>query len=165
MSFWTAEMKSAASDRMKKIWSDSTERKKRSISARRPPKCPGCGESDISKFYQDKNGKRTNARCIECHKTECKRRWHSKSQIEKHATRVRSMYGITPEQFLEMYEKQGGKCAICEEKPTTMRGLHVDHCHDTKRVRGLLCHGCNTGIGALKESPKLFNNAIKYLEV
>jgi hypothetical protein len=73
------------------------------------------------------------------------------------------MYGITPDEFKAMFEKQKGLCAICGELPRTKRNLHVDHCHATGKVRGLLCNGCNTGIGALKESPKIFTNAIKYL--
>jgi hypothetical protein len=163
MSFWTAEMKYAASDRMKKIWSDSSERQNRSISVRRPPKCPGCGENDISKFYQDNSGKRTNAHCKECHKQKCKTRWHSKTPIEKQATRVKAMYGISPEEYIEMHKQQDGKCAICEEKPTTKRGLHLDHNHSTGQVRGLLCHGCNVALGSFKENTDLLGKAIEYL--
>ena len=74
-----------------------------------------------------------------------------------------TMYGITPQQYIEMYTKQDGKCAICRQEPTTERGLHIDHCHKTKVVRGLLCHGCNTGIGAMREDASIMQRAIKYL--
>jgi len=125
--------------------------------------CKQCGVSGLENFYV-KDGKRTNSMCKECHKAACKVRWHSKTQQEKQATRVRTMYGINPEEYLELYTVQEGKCAICGEEPTTQRGLHLDHCHATGTVRGLLCHGCNTGIGSLKDDPELLRKALNYLE-
>jgi hypothetical protein len=129
---------------------------------KKPPYCPGCGTSDINAFYLDKNGNRVQVNCKECHKKICRERWSSMTPLERKASRA-SMYGLTPEQFLEMYHKQEGKCAICKEPPTTERGLHIDHCHETKIVRGLLCHGCNTGIGSMKENISILKCAISYL--
>jgi len=163
MRTWTEEMRSAASERMAALWTDPAVRESRRLSARVPGACPDCGESDLKNFYLDKRGNRANSRCKECHKIACRLRWHSKSAIEKQATRVHAMYGITPQELLRLYEAQGGRCAICHQPPKTVRGLHVDHCHKTNRVRGLLCHGCNTGIGALREVPDVLLSAIKYL--
>lgn len=160
---WTDEARKQYSDRMKAFWCDPVVREAKSLSARRPANCPDCGESDVSKFYQDDKGRRTNARCKECHKENCKKSWHSKSPIEKQASRVSAMYGITPIEYRAMHERQNGMCAICFQKPATKRILHVDHCHKTNVVRGLLCHGCNTGIGAMKENIQTLRNAIKYL--
>ena len=64
-----------------------------------------------------------------------------------------------------MKRKQEGRCAICGEEPSTKRGLAIDHCHITGKVRGLLCHGCNIGIGSMKDSAVLLLKAIRYLEV
>ena len=83
--------------------------------------------------------------------------------IEKHATRVKKLYGIEPEQYKQMHVDQDGKCAICGVEPKTKRGLHIDHCHDTGVIRGLLCGGCNTGIGLLQENPEIMTKAIEYL--
>lgn len=55
--------------------------------------------------------------------------------------RLKQRYGITAEEFNEMYDDQEGCCAICFE-PFVKRP-HVDHCHDTGKVRGLLCFQCN----------------------
>ena len=69
----------------------------------------------------------------------------------------------------EMLEKQGGVCAICggsEPKDAGTghrRRFAVDHCHETGRVRGLLCVNCNSGIGKLKDSPDLLRRALDYL--
>lgn len=58
-----------------------------------------------------------------------------------------------------MVLKQGGRCAVCGEE----KKLHVDHCHDTGKVRGMLCFACNTGIGKLKDDPDLLLAAHRYL--
>ena len=72
-------------------------------------------------------------------------------------------YGVSKEFLIELYEKQQGKCKICCKEPETARGLHVDHCHSTGKVRGLLCHGCNVAIGSMKEDPEILLKAIEYL--
>ncbi|MFI2736126.1 endonuclease VII domain-containing protein [Streptomyces sp. NPDC018711] len=59
-----------------------------------------------------------------------------------------------------MIRAQGGLCIICLRAPA----VHVDHCHKTGRVRGVLCFNCNTGIGLLKERPDRIRRAIRYLE-
>ena len=150
------------SEIMKARWADPVLAKKQADSIRKAPCCPDCGESDIAKFYVDKKGGRTNKVCRECHKKACNERWHARSPLDRWASR-NYKYGVTKEFLVELYEKQDGKCAICGEIPKTERGLHVDHCHTTGSVRGLLCHGCNTGIGALKEDAEILSKAIEYL--
>jgi hypothetical protein len=71
-------------------------------------------------------------------------------------------YGITPEQYSEMLAAQNSKCAICGKHDEL--NLAVDHCHETGQIRGLLCKYCNGGIGFLKDSIELLENAIKYLQ-
>ena len=129
----------------------------------KPVKCPTCGESDRAKFYVNKKGHKASSVCRECHKKQCLVRWHARTSIEKHATRVKALYGIDPEQYKQMHIAQDGKCAICNTVPKTKRGLHVDHHHGTGKVRGLLCHGCNVALGSFKEDVTLLNKAIEYL--
>ena len=68
---------------------------------------------------------------------------------------LRIKYGITREQYFEMLEEQGYKCAICG-KPRELhsRNFAVDHNHKTGKVRGLLCDGCNYGVGFLEKRKK-----------
>ena len=160
---WTDESRQQYSDRMKAFWCDPVIREAKTLAVMRPANCPDCGETDVINFYQDKKGRRTNARCKNCHKANCLKSWHLKSPIDKQATRVSAMYGITPDEYRAMHERQNGKCAICNQEPMTKRLLHVDHCHKTNVVRGLLCHGCNTAIGAMKENTETLRNAIAYL--
>jgi hypothetical protein len=74
-------------------------------------------------------------------------------------------FGLTPEQYEAMLASQGGRCVLCPRTPETEgRRLAVDHCHETGKVRGLLCCACNTGIGNLREDPDLMLAAIEYLK-
>ncbi len=73
-------------------------------------------------------------------------------------------YAITEQQWSEMLARQGGKCAICHAAEAGGKGgWHIDHCHETGRVRGLLCHHCNTGLGLFKDDPDLLTKALHYL--
>ena len=73
-------------------------------------------------------------------------------------------YGITLKQYNEMLVKQNYLCAICDKHQSeSHKGLHVDHCHDTDKIRGLLCSSCNLAIGQLKHNITILTKAIKYL--
>lgn len=60
-----------------------------------------------------------------------------------------------------MLDEQNGVCAICKFKPKTV--FHVDHCHSTGKVRGLLCINCNMALGLLKDNKMFLSQAIDYL--
>ncbi len=75
--------------------------------------------------------------------------------------RYLAKYGVTVEWYDETLRKQDGKCAICLQEPGSR--LHVDHCHETGRVRGLLCFTCNSAIGKLGDDVERLRRAIKYL--
>lgn len=70
------------------------------------------------------------------------------------------LYGITQDDFNQMWSDQGGKCAICHEAHEM---LVTDHCHATGRVRGLLCRNCNFGLGHFRDDPASLLRAIEYL--
>lgn len=72
-------------------------------------------------------------------------------------------YGMTVDQFRSMTEQQGGVCAICRRRAKTPR-LHVDHCHTTGAVRGLLCEKCNVALGLFDDDPERMREAATYLE-
>ncbi len=74
------------------------------------------------------------------------------------------MYGISLEEYHELSQQQNGVCAICGGLPRSRnRRLCIDHCHLTGKVRGLLCHKCNSTLGFMKDSPSLLQAAIDYL--
>ena len=60
-----------------------------------------------------------------------------------------------------LLERQRGLCAICKKIPD--RALCVDHCHSTGKVRGLLCHKCNMGLGLYSEDLEIMLAAMTYV--
>jgi hypothetical protein len=77
--------------------------------------------------------------------------------------KLKMRYGITYGDRNALIEAQGNKCAICKNGPG-MKGWHVDHCHTTGTVRGILCFKCNTGLGNFSDSVEFLANAIAYLK-
>lgn len=105
-----------------------------------------------------------HARCKDCDHARV-RTYHKnnrakvvKQQLISHRRRE---YGLTEEQYNDMISSQNNMCAICNK--TSHKTLHIDHDHETGKVRGLLCSNCNTGIGFFKDDISLLNNAIDYL--
>lgn len=79
---------------------------------------------------------------------------------------LKQTYGITLDHYKKLLKKQDYKCAICNkpEAEEIYRRLAVDHCHDTLKIRGLLCQRCNRAIGLFKNNADNLRAAIVYLE-
>jgi hypothetical protein len=84
--------------------------------------------------------------------------------VGKRAWHLKSRFGITQDEFERLLKEQGNRCAICSRDDPAGRGWHVDHCHRTGRVRGLLCKPCNNGLGLLNDDPVLMRAAANYIE-
>ena len=87
---------------------------------------------------------------------------HRLTEEQKRASHLKYRYGISPEAYDSRLEAQGGCCAICKQPPTKENSragqqpkLYVDHCHDTDKIRGLLCNHCNLAIGYAKTEERL----------
>lgn len=85
----------------------------------------------------------------------------SQKKYERDA-KLRKKYGLTPEQWDDLYDSQLGRCAICQ-LPLAETKPHVDHDHATGQVRGILCSTCNVGIGMFKDNPEYLHQAEMYL--
>lgn len=80
-------------------------------------------------------------------------------------SRYRKKFGVTDEFIFGLYRKTKGKCSICGvPENECSRSLHIDHCHKTNKIRGLLCSRCNSGIGLFLEDVGILKNAIKYIK-
>jgi len=88
--------------------------------------------------------------------------YRAKRNLSERSNRLKRLYGISPEQFRELLERQNYACAICEQPFRSTP--HVDHCHLTRWVRGLLCRPCNTGLGNYRDNPAFAYKAGAYLE-
>jgi uncharacterized protein with PIN domain len=77
------------------------------------------------------------------------------------------VYGMNVEAYNQRRREQFNRCAICNrhENEITHKNqkLVVDHDHDTQKVRGLLCHRCNAGLGAFRDNLELLGKAMRYL--
>jgi hypothetical protein len=72
-------------------------------------------------------------------------------------------YGITSNDYDAMAARQDGLCALCGRR--LIGRLCVDHCHDTRMLRLLLCHKCNRGFGSFDHNPDLMRRGADYLEI
>ena len=97
--------------------------------------------------------------CVECDKLQA-----IKHKTNAKFSRITKLYGLSKEEYLSIVKLQNSKCKLCELYFLDHFKLHVDHCHDTGKVRGLLCLNCNSGIGGLKHSPELIRKAALYCE-
>jgi hypothetical protein len=79
---------------------------------------------------------------------------------------IEKKYGINQKDFDAMFDAQGKCCALCKTpEPNAGRfGWQIDHCHDSGKVRGILCHNCNVGLGNLRHNPRLMRTAAEYIE-
>jgi hypothetical protein len=88
----------------------------------------------------------------------------------KHQEQIRERlrkrcYGITSEEYRQLYETQNGRCAICGLPQELLnKNLFVDHEHGTDKVRGLLCSTCNTILGTAYDDVTILQAAINYLQ-
>lgn len=98
------------------------------------------------------------------HKQGSKYRNSSKGKLTMFTWRLKKEFGITLEQYYQILQNQNNSCAICKRTEPTGYGWHVDHCHTTLKVRGLLCSKCNQGLGLFEDNPTSLKEAIKYLE-
>lgn len=83
---------------------------------------------------------------------------------------IKRQYGLTPEEHAEKLKNSNHVCDICEKPETSVDGrtgslriLSVDHCHNSKKLRGMLCTRCNTTIGRVEENTELLEKMINYL--
>src|SRR5436190_4062876 len=102
--------------------------------------------------------------------TKYSKKWRGENRVALYASRrkknLKQAYGISPDGWDALFNAQGRACAICgTTEPGGGKDLwHTDHCHGTKKVRGILCAHCNYGIGQFKDDPKRLRDAARYVE-
>src|SRR5206468_1858620 len=71
------------------------------------------------------------------------------------AANKRAKFNMTAGEYNELFDSQEGRCAICKRHQSEFsKSFAIDHNHDTGKIRGLLCHQCNTALGMLRENPE-----------
>ncbi len=91
----------------------------------------------------------------------------SKEELKKYtfSYRLKKNYNLDYNDYEKMVNSQKGLCALCGKENNVGKKLFVDHCHKTKRVRGLLCFNCNTTLGKVNDSIDLLKRMINYLTI
>ena len=143
--------------------------------------CKKCGlEKEKTDFYKDKQNKDgLGSYCKTCHKENVRKnyklnpekilvrtkKWQKDNPEKRAKIRRKYQYGISSEEYEHLITLQHGLCAICGKTETYSRkkSLSVDHDHNTKRIRGLLCSRCNTVLGLIGDSTDLLTNCLDYL--
>lgn len=117
-----------------------------------PANCAYCGDVYTPRFKTQKRC--GSAKCAHAHRV---------ATDEARRSHLARKFGITPDEYDQMLEAQGGVCAICASTCATGRRLAVDHDHRTGAVRGLLCFRCNVALGKFDDDLDLFASATNYL--
>ena len=142
-------------------------------------KCSRCGKEKCKSNFGINNLGADGLRsyCKDC-ANEYNRKWYAENTEKGRAAnkasynkykdkredyRLKRLYNISLDQYNDMFSKQKGECAICGNKDEE-KALAVDHCHDTDKVRELLCTRCNRAIGLFEDDFQLIYKAAAYLE-
>lgn len=142
----------------------------------KPITCKKCGSSNNS-FPLGQNGKGKyyyRPTCTKCKNSvgvEHRKKYYSKMKVtnpERYALiqrrhRLKKKYGLTLEKYAEIFNSQGGVCAICRT-PESPRNMPVDHNHTTGEIRGILCDHCNKALGYFKDNVETMKTAIAYIQ-
>lgn len=154
------EKRKAAKCKTGKVW-EVKNRKRRKAQAKQwkllnPEKVKAQKRRSYPRYYAKNNDLIKARRRKAYRKIKNSKKW-KKHRREKHLLQA---YGLTLVKIQAMHKKQRGKCAICRKR---LKKFHVDHCHRSGKVRGLLCLKCNFGIGMFFDCVKNLGSAIKYL--
>lgn len=152
--------------------------------------CTKCKETKLfAEFYKSRSNSGYRSWCKQCTLEKDKERYHSnpeykdskigklrhkwntdpeawsKRQLTVRKSHLKRHYGMTLQQYQDLFDGQGGCCAICGEHHENVphKQLMVDHCHETGKVRQLLCDLCNTALGKFRDKPELLDKAAAYL--
>ena len=122
-------------------------------------------EKPIENFYKS-NVRFYQRECKDCNR-ERKNKSHKtdEGKLSSANTKLKRRFGITNDDYNQMYNDQNKKCLICgESESANSHRLAVDHCHESGKIRGLLCKACNVALGNFKDSIDNLKQAILYLE-
>ena len=125
------------------------------------PKCKSCALEMAREAY------RRNPDAVK----RAAKKWAEKNPSRRkeiaYNSKLKAKYGIEFTDYQQMFEKQGGRCAICDGEGgignSEVAPLFVDHCHSTGKIRGLLCMKCNSGLGHFEDQVNRMKRAINYL--
>ena len=105
-----------------------------------------------------------NGLCKKCYTTDLRRRHGESGRLKRKTYYLGKKYGLSYEQYSKMIVNQDNKCRLCLNEFKVKRHIHVDHCHDTGQVRGIICFKCNQSIGKLGDTIESLERVVRYLK-
>jgi hypothetical protein len=142
-----------------KRWLSST------ADAERPAKVnPGRGCYTTAAECHPDRPMRAHGMCQRCYLQAYRKKNLAALKAKSKEQRVRREYGLTLEDVAVMQAAQGGRCAICDRLPSKGNRMHIDHCHSSGVVRGLLCRSCNMYLGTIEARAAQIPAFLNYLE-
>ncbi len=140
-------------------------------------KCESEWPADLDHYYKDQSKKdNLSSSCKRCQqehhknlpvsdaKRESKRRYKQtvKGKFAYWKHHIKAAYGMTPEDYYAMFDKQKGSCGICKKEVNGKR-MCIDHDHVTGKIRELICDRCNKAIGLCEDNRELLRRMISYI--
>jgi DNA-directed RNA polymerase subunit RPC12/RpoP len=126
-----------------------------------------CGDCGIEVFRRNTSKIDKKIRCKKCgtkfrrkYQTEWMKTWYKNNTEQAKALKRKYTFNLSESEYQLLVQTQKGRCKICYSDGK----LHIDHCHSTGRVRGLLCHKCNVMLGMAQDDEKILLEAIEYLK-
>lgn len=153
------------------------------VTSKRCTKCNIVKPTEDFNFHTRSKGQR-RGECRPCEAKRTKRyrtlnkaalrirqaKWTAQHKTYIHEYKLRVQYGLTGAEYDAMSMAQAGVCAICHQpesqidyRTKALKRLAVDHDHQSKQIRGLLCANCNKGLGNFQDSPSVLTAALSYL--
>jgi hypothetical protein len=119
--------------------------------------CKKCTNEKASLRHKTKLGRELNRKAVA--------QWKERNRRKLKNDHLMREYGINIEQYEGMLMQQNNRCSICSKDSANYKRkeLYVDHCHRTKKIRGLLCQKCNQGLGLFDDNPKYLAEALAYI--
>lgn len=126
--------------------------------------CEKCGTEFIDNTY-NQNKKFCSDKCKQQSDNKYRVAWAKKNPESVENGRLKRRFGISLDEYNDIFSKQEGRCAICGRHQSEFDiAFDVDHDHKTGKVRGLLCRYCNTSLGHFKDDTSILQKAIDYLK-
>lgn len=126
--------------------------------------CTACQQfKPLASFNKNKEGKfGKHSICRKCTSERSKYRY---ANGDSYAVRLKKLYGLSVDEYEQMYAEANGKCQVCSTPEEELsKRLAVDHCHQTGKIRGLLCSKCNTALGQLNDNLETISALYSYLK-
>lgn len=123
-------------------------------------KCKKCEVNKVIELFPFRSNGLRRYECKTC-TAKIAREYRKNNKDKIRIQKAMNAYDITEKEVVDLYLEEN--CGICSVKIKNQRSKHIDHCHETNRVRGVLCTNCNVGLGMFKDNEQNLLNAIKWI--